>query len=256
MERVLTVIIAEDKLFDRQKLELFANQLGLKVVSAIGSGEWLIDDCVKYKPDLIFLDIGLNGTDGLTAYKRVLEKGLSSYLIVVSGTQDSTLILAGFKMNCVDFVTKPVTYKRLSEAVEKAKATIEKDLLISTAIPSKIIQIKSKYHTIFLNENKLIYAHKVKGQHKSIVYVEGEEESGVETSASLKDIHDQCSEFIFSPNQSTLINVNYIKKVFASDNFLDSYIIKLDYKDTEIDLPRRKRKEFEQLYARLSQVKK
>jgi DNA-binding LytR/AlgR family response regulator len=249
MNRQLSVIIAEDKPFDRKKLELFANQIGLKVVSSVGTGEWLIDDYNKFVPELVFLDIDLEGIDGLTAYKKILEQGHSPYLIMVSGSQDSKLILTGFEVNCLDFVTKPVTLERLTEAVDKARKTIEKDLLSARAMPSKIIQIKSNYRTYLINENKLIYAHKIKGGHKSIVYVEGEKDSGVETTHSLTEIQEQCTNIIFSPNQSSLININYIKNVFASEYFLGTYIIKLLYKDIEVELPRRKRKEFEALYT-------
>jgi DNA-binding LytR/AlgR family response regulator len=249
MNKNLSVIIAEDKTFDRKKLELFANQLGLKVVSSVGSGEWLIDDFNKFVPELVFLDIDLAGIDGLTAYKKILEQGHSPYLIMVSGSQDSKLILKGFQMNCIDFVSKPVTIERLTEAVNKARVIIEKDLLLANPAPVKIIQIKSHYRTYLINENKLIYAHKIKGGHKTIVYVEGEQESGVETTHSITDIQEQCSNIIFSPNQSNLINVNYIKNVYASENFFGTYIIKLQYKDIEVELPRRKRKEFELLYS-------
>ncbi|WP_206704665.1 hypothetical protein [Paenibacillus alvei] len=48
------------------------------------------------------------------------------------------------------------------------------------------------------------------------------------------------------PNQSNLIKVNFIKKVFASESTFRNYIIKLLYKDVEIDLTRCKRKVFEQ----------
>lgn len=38
------------------------------------------------------------------AYKRLMEKGINPYLILVSGTQDYSLVLAGLEMNCIDFV--------------------------------------------------------------------------------------------------------------------------------------------------------
>ncbi|BFH10898.1 response regulator [Paenibacillus melissococcoides] len=248
MYRALTVIIAEDKPLERQNLEDYTNQLGWKVVSSVGSGEWLLDDCIKYEPDIVFLDVDLNGTDGIAAYKSILDHGLKPYLIMVSDLFDSDLILAGLDMNCVDFLTRPISYERFMEAAEKATVLVEKDLFFSRSVPGNIIKIKSNYRTFFMNENNFIYAHKVKGEHKAIVYAEGIKESGVETTTSLTDIQSQCSDFIFAPNRSNLINVNYIKSVFASDKFSGTYIIKLGYKDIEIDLTRRKRKEFEQLF--------
>lgn len=62
MNRQLSVVIAEDHDIVRTMLEDFANRLDLKVMSSSGSGEWFEEDCRKYSPDLVFLDIGLNGT--------------------------------------------------------------------------------------------------------------------------------------------------------------------------------------------------
>jgi DNA-binding NarL/FixJ family response regulator len=248
MNRPLTVIIAEDKPQDREKMEQYAHDMGLKVLSSVASGEWLIDDCIRYKPDIVFLNVGLYGTDGLSAYERILQYGVKPYLLMVSGTQDSSVILAGLKMNCIDFISKPVSLERLSEAVEKVRRVAEKDILFSKAIPGRIIQVKSSYRTVFINENNLIYAHKLKGAHKTVVYVDGELEEPFETTTSLTEILSQCSQMIFMPNQSNLINVNFIKKVFASDRTLGNYIIKLLYNDVEIELTRRKRKMFEQSY--------
>jgi DNA-binding LytR/AlgR family response regulator len=248
----LTVVIAEDQEIDRLKLEHFANELDLKVLSSTGTGEWFVEDCLKFHPDLVFLDIGLQGLDGISAYKKLLESGQIPYLIMVSGTQDHSLVLAGLEMNCIDFVTKPVTLDRLGAAVKKANTMIEKDRAYSVITPGKILKVKSNYRTYFINEDKLIYAQKLKGEHKTIIYVEGENESGIETSASLADIQSQCSEYIFTPNKSNLVNIKHIKSIYASYQFLGTYVIKLSYNDVEIDLSRRKKKQFEQLYPHLT----
>jgi len=247
LNRPLTAIIAEAKQHDRIKLELYAKKIGLNIVSSVGSGEWLIDDCMKFEPDFVFLNISLNGTDGLTAFRTILERGVTPYLIMVSGTKDSDLILQGMRMNCIDFVSKPISIERLVEAVDKVRRMIVKDMLISKAVPGNIIKIKSNYRTVFINENNLIYAEKLKGEHKIIIYIEGGKGGGINTTVSLKEIQNQCSNFIFSPNQSNLVNINYISKVYASEIFVGRYIIQLRFQDLEIDLTRRRKKEFEDL---------
>ncbi|WP_372813155.1 LytR/AlgR family response regulator transcription factor [Paenibacillus sp.] len=246
MSRVLTVAIAEDQELDRKKLEMYAGRLGLKVVSSTASGTWFLDDCLKYKPDLVFLDIGLHMMDGITAYKRLLEQGLAPYLIMVSGTQDYSLVIAGYELDCISFVTKPVTFEHLSAAVEKARTAFEKDLTYMPAPNSRILEVKASYKTVFINEHKLIYAQKSKGERKAFLYIEGGEV--VETTTPLTEILSQCSKQIFCPNPSNLVNLNFVKSIHASDLFFGTYKIKLFPDDIEIDLSRRKRKEFERLY--------
>lgn len=256
MNRKLSVIIAEDQDATRELLESYAKRLDLKIVSSTGSGKWLIDDCIQYEPDLLFMDIGLYGIDGIAAYKKILESGLSPYLIIVSGTQDLQLVLEGMAMNCVDFVTKPVAFERISSAVEKARMMIEKDLVYTNSPAANIIQLKSNYRKIFINENNLLYVTKVKGVNKSIVTVDGGKETGIESSNSLSDIQSQCSEYIFAPNQSSLVNMKFIKYVYASEELFGTYVIQMSANDVEFDLTRRKRKEFELLYSKyLSEIK-
>lgn len=251
MNRELSVVIAEDQVIDREKLEIYAKRLDLKVLGSSGSGDWFVEDCQKYDPDLVFLDIGLSDTDGISSYKRILDKGINPYLIMVSGTQDYNLVLAGLEMNCIDFVSKPVTFERLQIAVEKAKSIIEKDNAYTKTPPGRTIQLKSNYRTLFINENKFIYAQKMKGVHKVKVFVE-DKVGVIEASTSLTDIQAQCTEHIYAPNQSSLINFKYISAAFPSFSVLGTYKIKMNYNDIEIDLSRRNRKDFEAWFARLS----
>lgn len=249
MEKKLTLIIAESQSFDRRTLELYAERMNLKVVSSLGSGKWLIEDCLRLKPDLVFLDFNLKGIDGVTAYKNILEQGLNPYLIIVSGTEDYSLVLAGLELNCLDYVTKPITFARLYTAVEKARLLIKKDIHFTNKPSGKIIRIKSNSRSVFIHEDRLIYAQKIKGVHKTILYVEGEKETGIETTASLIEIQSQCSKIIYAPNQSNLINLNYIHSMFASYDTLGNYAIRLTFNDIDISLARRKKKEFEQIFA-------
>lgn len=252
MNMQLTAIIAEYKPLDRELLARYAHDLGIKVVAKVASGEWLIDECEKYEPDICFLNISLSGIDGLSAYKILKERGINPYIVLVTSNMDSELLLRGLKMNCLDILNKPIKYDQLTEVVNKAMELVERDLLISKSTPGRIIKIRSLHKTLYVNENNLIYAHKVKREHKSLVFIEGISESGIETTTTLTYILKQSSENIFLPNPSNLINLKYIQSVYASDKYMGTYIVKLIYKDVEIELSRRKKKEFDQLFATIN----
>ncbi|OME30659.1 hypothetical protein BSK63_17350 [Paenibacillus odorifer] len=249
MNMQLTAIVAENKPLDREKLARYAHDLGIEVVSKVASGEWLIDECEKYEPDILFLNLSLNGIDGLSAYQILLDRGIKPYLILVTSNMNSELLLTGLKLNCLDILNKPIRYEQLMEAVSKARELVKRDLLISKSTPGRIIKIISLYKTIYINENNLIYAHKLKGGHKSLVFIEGEFKSGIETTTTLTDILKQCSKQIFLSNPSNLINLNYIKSVYVSEKSMGTYIIRLAYNDVEIELSRRKKRDFDQLFS-------
>ncbi|WP_171056429.1 LytR/AlgR family response regulator transcription factor [Paenibacillus sinopodophylli] len=250
MNSQLSVIIAEDQEAIRKLLEIYAKQLDLKIISSTSSGDQFVRDCIQNEPDLLFLDIGLQGIDGIAAYKKVLESGLSPYLIMISGTQDSKLVLEGITMNSIEFISKPVSFERITSAVEKARIIIGKDLVYTKSTPCKIIQLKSNHRTIFINENNFLYATKMKGEHKTIVTFDGGKETGIEVSNSLSNIQSQCSEHIFSPNPSSLVNLKFIRHAYASKNLFGTYVIQMKANNVKFDLTRTKRKEFETRYAK------
>ncbi|MGP3788246.1 LytR/AlgR family response regulator transcription factor [Paenibacillus sp. 1A_MP2] len=244
--KILTAIIAEDNIENREQMVIYANRIGISILSTVASGEWLIDDCIRYNPDIVFLKNDLNGTPGLIAYERLIDYGIKPYLIIMADELNTELMLAGLQLNCLDFLNKPVNLVRMTEAVDKVRMTLNRDLSITHGSPGRIISLKSSYKTIYVNEHNLIYASKLKGEHRTIIYAEGSEDEIISTS-SLKDIMSQCSSSFFMPNQSNIINMNYVSKVFASENTIGNYIILL-HNAVEIDLPRRKRKLFEEAY--------
>lgn len=56
-ENILTAIIADDSSIDRDILMGFAKDAGINVLTTVASGDWLIDDCSRYQPDIIIENI-------------------------------------------------------------------------------------------------------------------------------------------------------------------------------------------------------
>lgn len=244
--KILTAIIADSNLNNADWVQTSLNGIGVNVLSKVASGEWLIDECLRYKPDIIFLRDDINGTPGLLAYQRLIKHGLRPYLIIMADVLNTDVMLAGLQLGCLDFLENPINPLRLTESLDKVRSTLERDLKISHGTHGRIINLKSNYKTVYVNEHNLIYASKLKGEHRTILYTEGLEHQIISTS-SLKEIMSQCSNQFFMPNQSSIINMNYVSKVFASMNTPGNYIILLN-NNVEIDLPRRNRKLFEVAY--------
>ncbi|MDR0305109.1 MAG: LytTR family DNA-binding domain-containing protein [Chitinispirillales bacterium] len=66
-------------------------------------------------PDLLILDLNLNGDDGFNILKSIEEKKFET--IVVSATGERAL--EGFDLDIVDFVLKPYDKERLQKALQK-----------------------------------------------------------------------------------------------------------------------------------------
>ena len=249
-ENILTAIIADDSSIDRDILVGFAKDAGINVLTTVASGDWLIDDCSRYQPDIIIINDHLNGTSGLLAYERILDRDLKPYMILVSDNLTRDLMLDAVRLKCSTFLTKPVNQNEFNEKINAVREARDRDLQIHYSTQGHLIRLKSGYKTVLFNEHNIIAIEKLKGEHRSFVHVEGEGK-GFFTTSSLKSIAAQPSKVLMMPNQSSIINLNFVDRVYASASTHGNYIIELT-NGLEIELPRRNRKQFDEASAALA----
>ena len=74
-----------------------------------------LEEIIRTKPDLVFLDIEMNGLNGLD-----VAQALPVECTLIFTTAHAKYALDGFNLDAVDFLHKPIAYKRFERAVEKA----------------------------------------------------------------------------------------------------------------------------------------
>jgi len=115
------VLIVED---DRDIAELVAAYLGREGLSAVivGSAEEAIIECAARPPELLLLDLGLPGADGLDLLRKFRESSTAPVIIVSARESDEDKI-AGLGLGADDFVSKPFSPKVLAA---RAKAQLRR----------------------------------------------------------------------------------------------------------------------------------
>ena len=69
----MRVLVVEDELFIRMDLEARLKRLDADVVGATANGKYAVDLASRLKPELILMDIQLQGPmDGIEATRRIL----------------------------------------------------------------------------------------------------------------------------------------------------------------------------------------
>ena len=71
-------------------------------------------------PDLVLLDLNLPDMPGFEVLDRLRARSPALPVVIVSGNTDPMMAEAALALGAVDYVTKPVTLDRLSEAVAAA----------------------------------------------------------------------------------------------------------------------------------------
>jgi len=92
---------------------------GYMVDAAAHGGDALIA-VSQYQPDVVVLDILMEGLDGVQVLERIRSLDPSIRVIMITGSTDATLKPTAMSMGAFAYVSKPVSLVHLHEAVAAA----------------------------------------------------------------------------------------------------------------------------------------
>jgi two-component system LytT family response regulator len=120
----MRAIIADDEPLSREKLRFLLDQESDVQIVAECSG---VEDTLKaletYRPDLLLLDIEMEGGSGFDVLRSVPTSELP---IVIFTTAYDSYALQAFEAQALDYLLKPFDQERLHRALERAKAELVK----------------------------------------------------------------------------------------------------------------------------------
>jgi two-component system LytT family response regulator len=162
-------IIIDDEKPARDIIRTFLQDIaGIEVITECSDGFAGLKAIQEMKPDLVFLDIQMPKLTGF----EVLELIENPPLIIFSTAYDQYAIKA-FEMNATDYILKPYSRERFTQAVAKAVAKLQGGIAIQPEI-QKIIQSAD-------DKDELLQRIAVKTRHKvhvigvnEIIYLEAE----------------------------------------------------------------------------------
>ena len=93
-------------------------------VMAFAEGETVIETIKDAPPDLVLLDIGLPGMNGIEVLKQI--KGMHPDVIVVMITafEDIKTAISAMKSGAYDYIIKPIQMEKLEVTINNALETI------------------------------------------------------------------------------------------------------------------------------------
>lgn len=110
------VLIVEDEMIIALLIERMVKSLGHEVVDKISSGEDAISAALEKDPDIILMDIRLQGEiDGIEAAVQIRESK-NIPVIYISGNTDAIHREKIEKTDYLEFLSKPITKADLSRS--------------------------------------------------------------------------------------------------------------------------------------------
>ena len=106
-----TILVVEDEPAIARLIRDYLEQAGFKV-SVAGDGEAALRSARAASPDLVVLDLGLPGRDGLDV-TRELRRASDVPIIVVTARGEETDRIVGLELGADDYMVKPFSPKEL-----------------------------------------------------------------------------------------------------------------------------------------------
>lgn len=115
----LRAVVVDDEPLAREGLRsLLEESFGVTVVAECANGYEACAAILQHHPEILFLDIEMPQLDGFATLERLEPEDVPPAVVFV--TAYNAHALRAFDARALDYVLKPVTPERLSEAVDRA----------------------------------------------------------------------------------------------------------------------------------------
>lgn len=114
----MKIVAIDDQQLVLLSLEKHLSSLGYEIKTAQNGEEGLklID---VFEPDLLIVDINMDGMSGLDIVKQLRSEGKKLSIMIMSGNTDEDTIVDGFDLGIDDYMKKPVQLSEISVRVRR-----------------------------------------------------------------------------------------------------------------------------------------
>ena len=137
-----TILVVDDELKITRLLRDYLQQAGFRVVTA-SDGPGALASARTERPDLIVLDLGLPGLDGLDV-TRTLRKSSDVPIIMLTARAEEADQLIGLELGADDYITKPFSPRALVARVRALLRRARGDLLQEEILRSGKLELDLK----------------------------------------------------------------------------------------------------------------
>jgi len=114
-------LVVDDTAIMRVIVSKILREAQFEVVEAANGAE-AIQAFFREKPDIVLMDLNMDGLDGTSAIRGILQINPGAKIVVCSATSDAHIVLNLLRLGAKGYVTKPFTPEKLLAAVGNALA--------------------------------------------------------------------------------------------------------------------------------------
>jgi len=226
---MIKVMLIDDEQEIRRLLhKMVEKQPDYQVVAECGDFATAIAEFARYRPDVVFVDIDLNGEDGLNCARVLTE--LEPKLKVIFATAHSEYMAGAFEIYAFDYLVKPFNMDRLVRTLDRIRSTLTGSGMHNAAgapdgseepeegTPDKVsrsehyrgkLLIKGKDQTYLLDVDEILFIERTDGSTNIVTAKEQ-----YKTSISLSDVEAKLDADRFMRcHKSYIVNLSRITRI-------------------------------------------
>lgn len=120
-DRRVRVLIVDDQAVFANALRLWLDtREGIEVVAVAHTGPEAVDAALAHDAEVVLMDVGLPGFDGLEATRRLLALKPTTKVIALTGQTADEGAAAAAEAGVVDFLTKGGVHEVIQDAIVRA----------------------------------------------------------------------------------------------------------------------------------------
>lgn len=124
MKKIRTLVVDDEPLARERLTSLLSAEQDMEVVGQCRDGEEAVKAIIEQTPDLVFLDVQMPAMNGFEVIEAVGSERMPLVIFVTAYDQHA---LKAFQVRALDYVLKPFDRERFQEAVQRARAHIQRD---------------------------------------------------------------------------------------------------------------------------------
>lgn len=221
----INILVVEDEALHAAKLEILLNELDYHVLPVATSAQEAMSTFHATQPDLVILDIWLNGEKDGIEFARSLKQmdGMQVPVIFLTSMNDTETFDRAKETNPYAYLLKPIDRFSLQHAIELALSNMmaEKESQAVKALEGAL----SNGRNLFIKEQKKLY--KVAVDDISVVEVDGKyckvytPDRNLLVRTSMKEFLKKLPENVFlQTHRNYLINVNAISEIELDNDLI------------------------------------
>jgi two-component system chemotaxis response regulator CheY len=120
-ETARRALVVDDTALMRVIVSRILHNAQWDVVEASNGAE-AIQAFFRERPDVVLMDLNMEGIDGTTAIRGILQIDKDARIVVISATSDAHIVLNILRLGAKRYLTKPFTPEKLMDAINAALA--------------------------------------------------------------------------------------------------------------------------------------